>query len=205
MFTNGADRPSHGAGAAEVAMMARIYTRGGDRGETGLAGGSRLRKDAARIETLGTIDELNAVVGLARTAKVTADLDRLLASVQHQLFDLGAELAMPTADTDRSPAIGKRQIAWVEQQIDRLDAPLAPLRVFILPGGTPAAAWLHVARSVCRRAERRAVRLQAKEAVRPGVLGYLNRLSDLLFVAARRANHDQRHEDVVWERGGATE
>ncbi|MFV2067216.1 MAG: cob(I)yrinic acid a,c-diamide adenosyltransferase [Pirellulales bacterium] len=185
--------------------MTKIYTRGGDRGETGLIGGSRIRKDALRIETLGTIDELNATVGVVRAANLTGNLDHLLAIVQHQLFDLGAELAVPTSDSDGPAAIGSRQIEWLERQIDRFDARLAPLRVFILPGGTPAAACLHFARSVCRRAERNAVALEAKEKIRPELLGYLNRLSDLLFVAARAANHDQGREDVAWERRGGAE
>ena len=185
--------------------MAKIYTRGGDQGETGLIGGSRVRKDALRIEALGSIDELNATVGMVRAVNLTGDLDRLLATVQHQLFDLGAELAVPTSDSDVPSAIGSRQIEWLEQQIDRIDTRLAPLRAFILPGGTSAAAWLHFARSVCRRAERHSVALQVKEKVRPELLGYLNRLSDLLFVAARAANHDQGREDVAWERDGAAD
>jgi cob(I)alamin adenosyltransferase len=193
--------------------MPKIYTRTGDAGETALFAGGRVRKDDLRIESIGTIDELNSAIGvarmeLARGGTAPVGLDELLAKLQNLLFDLGAELAMPPAGVGagapRSGVAARRisdaQVTYVEQEIDRYDAGLAPLKVFILPGGCPSAAALHVARCICRRAERRLVRLGAAETVSPEVLRFINRLSDLLFVLARAANQANRVDDVAWSK-----
>jgi cob(I)alamin adenosyltransferase len=185
--------------------MTKIYTRTGDAGETSLLGGRRVRKDDLRIETIGDVDEVNAVLGvvrmeLARSGAASADVDVLLSQIQHRLFDIGAELAMSPAERSAG-AIGDVHVAALEEEIDRHDAKLAPLRAFILPGGTPAAAQLHLARCVCRRAERRLVELSGTESVRGQLLRYLNRLSDLLFVLARVVNQVNQVPDVIWEQG----
>ncbi len=177
----------------------KIYTRTGDQGETGLFGGPRVRKDVPRIEAYGTIDELNAVLGLARAAAPPPEVDAVLLRVQHELFVLGAELATPAPGHAAVPAIAQANVAALEAEIDRFEAVLPPLKEFILPAGSPAAAHLHLARTVCRRAERRAVSLAVAEPVSPVVLQYLNRLSDLLFVLARAANHAVGQPDVPWQ------
>jgi cob(I)alamin adenosyltransferase len=179
----------------------KIYTKTGDRGETGLYGGGRVRKDAPRIEAYGTVDELNAVLGMARAEPLPAEIDGLLARVQNELFDVGAELATldPAA---RGPQIGEPQIAGLEQEIDRFEAHLPPLKQFILPGGTRAAAALHLARTVCRRAERRVLTAAAidEAPISAQIVVYLNRLSDLLFVLARAANQAAGQPDVAWQK-----
>ena len=184
----------------------KIYTKAGDSGETGLFGGSRVAKDDARVEAYGTVDELNCALGAARAAlPPDSPLDPLLARLQSELFDLGAELATPPARLDsklgaKVPLATDARIAALEAEIDRMEEELSPLKTFILPGGTPAAAALHLARGVCRRAERRTVTLAHLDAVavRPEALRYLNRLSDLLFVLARYANHTAGLPDVPW-------
>jgi len=207
----------------------KIYTRAGDDGETGLFGGERVAKDDRRVEAYGTVDELNCALGVARAAlSPDSDLDPLLARVQGELFDLGAELATPPARREtrlaaRIPLATDERTAALEAEIDRREAELEPLKTFILPGGTPAAAALHVARATCRRAERRVITLAHVErdgggppsarddggpasarddggpaSVRPEVLRYLNRLSDLLFVLARYANHRAGVADTPW-------
>lgn len=178
----------------------KIYTKTGDRGETGLFGGDRVPKHHERVETYGEVDELNSVLGLARTESTGDDVDALLARIQSELFDLGAELATAPDKIDRllAPPIADAEITALEHAIDRADEELAPLSSFVLPGGTRAAALLHVGRCVCRRAERRAVALSSRESVRPEVVRYLNRLSDLLFTLARLANHRANVEDVPW-------
>jgi cob(I)alamin adenosyltransferase len=186
--------------------MAKIYTRTGDTGETMLFGGGRVRKDDVRVEAMGTVDELNATLGvvrmeLARGGTAPADLDPLLAQMQHRLFDLGAELATPNPTGSGTNLVNDAHVATLEAAIDRFDAQLEPLREFILPGGVPAAAHLHVARCVCRRAERRVVELMSHEPVRGELLRYLNRLSDLLFVLARAVNRANGAADVTWQRG----
>ena len=186
--------------------MAKIYTRTGDRGETSIFGGGRLRKDDHRIETIGSIDEVNTVIGvvrveLGRSGISPIGFDDLLAKIQNQLFDLGAELAMPSAAQCGATRISEADVQALESAIDTYEAQLAPLRAFILPGGSPASAQLHVARCVCRRAERRLVELAAGTAVLGDVICYVNRLSDLLFVLARAANHANRVTDVLWEQG----
>jgi cob(I)alamin adenosyltransferase len=193
--------------------MPKIYTRTGDSGETALFAGGRVRKDDVRVETIGTIDEINAAIGvvrmeLARGGTAPAGLNELLGRLQHSLFELGGEIAMPRAEvgagTPRSEVaacrIGDAHVGFLEAEIDRYEAQLTPLKVFILPGGCPAAAALHLARCICRRAERRLVELAAAEPVRPAVLGFVNRLSDLLFVLARAANQANRVADVAWSK-----
>ena len=178
--------------------MARIYTRSGDGGETSLGDGSRVPKSGARVDLYGDVDELNSVLGVAVTALDAAPappaLAGQLATIQDRLFALGTVLADPV----RSAGDHDFGAADLEGWIDGFDADLAPLRNFVLPGGCPAAAQLHVARTVCRRAERKAVALAATEAVSAGALIYLNRLSDYLFTAARAANAAAGRPDVPW-------
>jgi cob(I)alamin adenosyltransferase len=189
-----------------MVKLNRIYTRTGDDGTTGLAAGPRRRKDDLRVEAYGTVDETNACVGLARLHLADdADLDAMLSRIQNDLFDLGADLATP--DTGEALSyeplrIVGAQVERVERDIDRLNADLAPLRSFVLPAGSAAAAALHLARTVCRRAERIVVALSRVdgEVVSPVAVQYLNRLSDLLFVAARTAN-DKGARDVLWVPG----
>jgi len=180
----------------------RIYTRGGDGGQTSLGNGDRVAKHDLRVEAYGTVDEANAVIGLARLHASTA-LDQLLARVQNDLFDLGADLCTPEADTEKSKPrlrIHPSQVTRLESDIDAANAPLAPLTSFILPAGTPLSAHLHLGRTVVRRAERLVSALAAVEPVNNVALQYLNRLSDLLFVLARAANN-QGESDVLWTPG----
>jgi cob(I)alamin adenosyltransferase len=180
----------------------KIYTKTGDDGGTGLFGGARVGKDDPRIEAYGTVDELNSVLGWARAVGLPADIDDCIMRIQNELFAVGAELATPDPAAHGTNCTGAEQIAALEQTIDRLEKPLAPLRQFILPGGTPAAAALHVARTVCRRAERRVVTLshQGSPAMRGSIVVYLNRLGDLLFVLARAVNHAAGQPDVIWHK-----
>jgi cob(I)alamin adenosyltransferase len=181
--------------------MTRIYTRTGDGGETGLFGGRRVSKDDLRVRAYGAIDELNAVIGLTRATGHTCEIDAVLERLQHQLFDLGAELATPDPASQAAAHAGRVSAIWVdalEQDIDRFEARLPALRQFVLPGGVPAAATLHHARTVARRAEREIVALAAREPLNPELLKYVNRLSDLLFVLARAANHAAGQPDVAW-------
>ncbi len=175
----------------------KIYTKTGDAGQTGLFGGQRVAKDALRVQAYGTADECNAAVGLARAAGLDPALDAILATVQNQLFVVGADLATP-GESANIPRVGDDEVLFLEQWIDTLEAELEPLRQFILPGGTPGAAQLHLARTTCRRAERWAVSLSHEEPISPHVLTYLNRLSDFLFVAARIANARAGTPDVPW-------
>lgn len=180
----------------------KIYTRTGDDGTTGLFGGPRVRKDSPRIEAYGAVDELNCVLGLTRAAQPPAEIDALLERFQNELFELGAELASPQAEKLGTATIGPTHVERLEQAIDRFEAGLTPLRQFILPGGAPCAAWLHLARTVCRRAERRVVALASLpgETVSASAVTYLNRLSDLLFVLARASNAACGEPDVPWRR-----
>jgi cob(I)alamin adenosyltransferase len=188
-----------------MVTLNRIYTRTGDAGTTRLATGETVSKADLRVEAYAAVDETNACVGLARVHTAgSGDLDAILARVQNELFDLGADLSTP-ARPDEAPGAMLRildsQVERLEGEIDALNSGLPPLTSFILPGGTPAAAALHLARTVCRRAEREAVRLvESGEAVSAAALRYLNRLSDLLFVAARHAN-DQGAAEVFWKSG----
>lgn len=179
----------------------KVYTRRGDRGETDLFGGARVGKDSERIDACGAVDELNAFVGAAAAASEHDDVHTLLVRVQSALFDIGGTLAAPDAghrDKAGVPCVVDADVVALEAAIDRLDGELEALAHFVLPGGTPAAAAFHVARTVCRRAERRVVALSRAEAVDEALLRYLNRLSDLLFVLARAENARARVPDVAW-------
>ncbi|MDW8250796.1 MAG: cob(I)yrinic acid a,c-diamide adenosyltransferase [Myxococcales bacterium] len=182
----------------------KIYTRTGDDGTTGLFGGARVRKDDPRVEAYGTVDELNASIGVVRAAGVPPELDPLLGRLQEDLFVLGAELACVPGKEEKMKMrlLDNNDVARLEQAIDAAEVGLPPLRSFVLPGGTPAAAALHVARTVARRAERRALEAAAQEPVRSELLVYLNRLSDLLFTLARRANYLASVEDIPWNPRG---
>lgn len=173
----------------------KIYTRKGDEGETGLAGGFRIGKDSARIAAIGEVDSLNAVIGLGR-CEASGDLALELGLVQKWLFDLGAELAL--AQADRHEQVAPSHIEHLEMWIDRMEAELEPLREFILPGGCRLASTLHVARASCRAAERAVLLLHRSEPVRSDVRIFLNRLSDCLFVAARTANRLEGVQDTKW-------
>ena len=179
----------------------KIYTRAGDKGDTGLVDGSRVPKDDARVGAYGDVDELNAVLGLARAQAGGGDLDRLLADLQRDLFALGAQLADPRAMVaERKPkaAVTTSHVERLERAIDVREAELPPLQAFILPGGTPLGALLHLARTVCRRAERAMVALSRAHALDPVLLAYVNRLSDLLFVLARHENHARGVPEDRW-------
>jgi cob(I)alamin adenosyltransferase len=179
----------------------KIYTKTGDGGDTGLFGGPRVRKDDARVEAYGDVDELNAAVGAARALVEDPEIDRQLARIQEELFCVGAELATPH-DARAHSAIPPVDAAWIERleaAMDAWEGELAPLTRFVLPGGTRTAAALHLARTVCRRAERRVVSVAAEVQVDAHVLAYLNRLSDFLFVAARLANHRAHREEPQWD------
>jgi len=177
----------------------KIYTKTGDTGETGLPGGGRVRKDATVTELCGTVDELNTALGLVRATQVPGDIDRLLDRIQNQLFDLGAEVARLGAKTNSGCRIGAADVRALEEAIDHFDAELPPLKNFILPGGTFAAAEIHFARAVCRRAERGLVGLMRESpALSAEILIYLNRLSDLLFVMARLVNARAGQPETIW-------
>ena len=189
-----------------MVVLNRIYTRTGDDGTTALGTGERRKKYDLRIAAYGTLDEVNAAIGIARlhTAEDAA-LDAALGRIQNDLFDVGADLTTP--DKGKGPGgarltVTATQVTWLETEIDRLNADLAPLRSFVLPGGSAAAAYLHLARTICRRAERLIVELKDKpdESVAPEVLKYVNRLSDFLFVASRHAN-GKGARDVLWKPG----
>jgi cob(I)alamin adenosyltransferase len=185
-----------------MVRLTRIYTRGGDAGDTHLGDMSRTRKTSARVAAYGDVDELNSVIGLARQHDLPAGYDGWLAAIQNDLFDLGADLSVPPAPGDggrlRMPA---ERVARLEAWCDEVNETLEPLRSFVLPAGAPGAAALHVARTVCRRAERSVVALSDAEAVNPQALAYLNRLSDLLFILARGVNRESGG-DVLWVPGG---
>lgn len=174
----------------------KIYTRTGDKGETSLFGGARVAKNDARIEAYGTVDELNSFLGVARASWPSSEIDPQLATIQADLFDIGAHLASP--GTSRFPGVETARIEELEHAIDAMESELAPLKNFILPGGSVAAAHLHVARTVCRRAERLVVALGDDSAATQSTVAYLNRLSDWLFVAARFANLRHGVSDVEW-------
>jgi cob(I)alamin adenosyltransferase len=173
--------------------LTRIYTRTGDAGNTGLSDGARIAKDHPRIEAIGTVDELNSAIGVLLAQAPPAALESMLTDIQHSLFDLGGELSMP-----ETACITGEQVTRLEQWLDTLNANLPPLQEFILPGGSPAAAGCHLARAICRRAERRLHTLAQQEAVNPATFSYLNRLSDLLFVIARELNRAAGKPDVFW-------
>ena len=187
-----------------MVVLNRIYTRTGDDGSTALGSGERRPKSDVRIAAYGTVDETNAAIGLSRlsTAAEAPDLDAMLGRIQNDLFDLGADLATPPVEGEpdgKALRIVQAQVDRIEREIDALNAELSPLRSFVLPGGTPAAAALHIARTICRRAERLMVELRQErgEMVSAPALGYVNRLSDFLFVASRHCNHKSQG-DVLW-------
>lgn len=190
-----------------MVYLSRIYTKSGDKGDTGLGDGSRVPKDHPRVAAYGSVDELNSVLGLL-LAYAPAELgatgsSELLRGVQNDLFDIGADLCVPLPAEgvkDTRLRVTAAQAERLEGEIDRLNADLHPLNSFVLPGGSAAAAWCHLARTVCRRAEREVITLMRTEASNPQVLIYLNRLSDLLFVLARACNDNGRN-DVLWEPG----
>ncbi|MEO6027368.1 MAG: cob(I)yrinic acid a,c-diamide adenosyltransferase [Candidatus Binatia bacterium] len=189
--------------------ITKVYTRHGDKGDTHLVGGSRVGKDDPRIESYGTIDELNAILGIVRAfndgappSAATTRLDHILRQVQNELFDLGSELATPPdAAWEGMIRIGPAQIKVLERTIDECQADLEPLKSFILPGGGTIAAFLHQARTVCRRGERDILRLMRREPIGDAVLGYVNRLSDLLFVLSRWMSHTLGEPEYLWEKG----
>jgi len=182
-------------------MATRIYTKTGDDGTTALFGGVRVAKQHERIESYGTVDELNAVIGIILTHYVASPLREELEQISHLLFTVGADLATPLDPPPvyEIPRIGMEHCTMLERLIDAHEEILQPLRNFILPGGAASAAFLHLARTVCRRAERHVTALSASENIGDALLPFLNRLSDYLFVAARRANHDSGVADVMWE------
>jgi cob(I)alamin adenosyltransferase len=192
-----------------VVRLDRIYTRGGDAGQTSLGDGRRVSKAALRIGAYGSVDELGALLGLARTHPLPGELDAWLARIQNDLFDLGADLCVPEEEREDRQSERERtrlrvtpeQVVWLEQRCDEVNETLPPLTSFVLSGGTPGAAALHLARTVCRRAERETVALAATETVGADALQYLNRLSDLLFLLARAANPPGG--EVLWVPGGA--
>jgi cob(I)alamin adenosyltransferase len=186
-----------------MVYLSRIYTKSGDQGQTGLGDGSRVPKDHPRVSSYGTVDELNALLGVLLCQQPPPAEADLLRAIQNDLFDVGADLCYPQSNEEKPGQrlrVTPEQVARLEQAIDRLNAPLKPLTSFVLPGGQPAAAWCHLARTVCRRAEREVMTLQRLEPINPQVLIYLNRLSDLLFVLSRVYN-DQGQRDVLWEPG----
>ena len=190
----------------------RVYTRTGDKGTTRLVGGAEVAKDSPRVEAYGTIDEANSVVGLTRSAigrallggERFAEADAMLARIQNDLFDVGADLCTPEGESRRGEEalrIVPAQVERLEREIDAMNADLQPLKSFILPGGSEASAWLHLARTVVRRAERRMTQLAAEQPINAEAIKYVNRLSDHLFVLARRLNDDGA-TDVLWVPGG---
>jgi cob(I)alamin adenosyltransferase len=187
----------------EPVRLTRIYTRGGDRGETSLGDGSRTSKLDRRIAAYGTVDELNSLVGLALAAEVPEPMRTLLERIQNELFDVGADLSVPYAPEDGKLRVAQSQVDALEEACDEWNASLPELRSFVLPGGTEAAARLHVARSVCRRAEREALAAAAEYATNPLAAVYLNRLSDLLFILSRAANTAGGGEEPLWKPGAS--
>ena len=188
-----------------MVYLNRIYTKSGDEGQTSLGDGTRVAKTDRRIVAYGGVDELNSFIGLALAAGVGEKLAKWLQQIQNDLFDLGADLCVPESDAasdKRAPLRATaRQVAALESWIDEINEPLQPLTSFVLPGGSPAAAHLHVARAVCRRVEIGVLELAGTEPINPQVAIYLNRLSDLLFVLARHCN-DEGRADVLWVPGG---
>ncbi|MET0868854.1 MAG: cob(I)yrinic acid a,c-diamide adenosyltransferase [Pseudorhodoplanes sp.] len=191
-----------------MVVLNRIYTRSGDDGTTSLGSGERRKKYDLRVAAYGTLDEVNAAIGIVRLHLAQdALLDRMLGRIQNDIFDVEADLCILDGSKGKGPGGAKlnvtgKQVEWIEQQIDALNEPLPPLRSFILPGGTPAAAYMHLARTMCRRAERLMIELrdQPGEEVTPEAIQYVNRLSDFLFVAGRHAN-DKGAKDVLWQPG----
>jgi cob(I)alamin adenosyltransferase len=185
----------------EPVRLTRIYTRGGDQGETSLGDGSRVSKLDCRIGAFGTVDELNAQIGLVLAADLPQAYREVLERVQNELFDVGADVSVPFGVGDARLRVTHDQIAALEEACDRFNAALPELKSFVLPGGTEAAARLHVARTVCRRAERDTLATSHEVEINPLVLVYLNRLSDLLFILARAANAAEARDEPLWKPG----
>ena len=183
--------------------LTRIYTKTGDQGLTGLGGGRRVPKDSARVRAYGTVDELNSTIGVALALGLTERLATELQTIQNELFDLGADLCWPSDDDrrERIPTVQPKHVERLEALIDELNEIVGPLTNFLLPGGSPGAAELHVARTICRRAERETITLSREEAIGELVLPYLNRLSDALFVMARYENHANGVDEPLWQPG----
>ena len=181
--------------------ITRVYTRRGDRGDTDLVGGRRVAKDTPRIDAYGTVDELNAAIGVAVAQGLAPRLAAVLPTIQNELFHLGSDLCFLEEDkaTFKLPQIGASHVEALEHLIDELNEVVGPLENFVLPGGAPGAAALHVARTVCRRAERDAITLQRHEPIGPYVIAYLNRLSDALFVMSRYENHQRNVAEPTWD------
>jgi len=197
------DSRIHFAGVIGHAMkLDKIYTRTGDEGKTSLGDGTRLPKFHLRVAAYGSVDEANSVLGVAHLHVNDPNVSKLLRHIQNDLFDVGGDLCRPEKPDAAAPSlrVTEGQVTWLENQIDHFNAELAPLDSFVLPGGSPAAAYLHLARTVTRRAERDIARLSADGPVNPAVLHYINRLSDLLFVLARFLN-DKGKDDVRWQPG----
>ncbi len=185
-----------------MVKLSKIYTRGGDKGETSLAGGRRVAKDNERIAAYGSVDEANSTIGIARLS-TEGEADAMLFRIQNDMFDVGADLANPKEDFSAEAAelrVTEEQVTRLEEEIDRMNADLAPLTSFTLPGGSAASAYLHLARTVTRRAERHAISASKEEAINPIAIKYLNRLSDHLFVLTRYLN-DNGAKDVLWVPG----
>lgn len=176
--------------------LSKIYTKTGDKGKTRLANGEEVSKDALRVSAYGDVDELNSVLGMVLSQDVSSELRPTLTDIQHQLFDLGGELASAGMIEG---LILDDTVSTLEKMIDKLNTDLPPLKEFILPGGTQTASHLHLARTVCRRAERKIISLHAEEKVRPPIIKFINRLSDLLFVMARFENHRTGDQEVYWK------
>lgn len=186
-----------------MVRLTKIYTRGGDAGQTSLGGGARVAKHDARVAAYGTVDEANAAIGCARLHSGGTGADAILARLQNDLFDLGADLCAPIAEGEEPGAalrIGAAQVSRLEAEIDEINANLGALNSFVLPGGSPASAYLHLARTIARRAERLMTGLAESEPVNPQALAYINRASDLLFVLSRHFNADGEG-DVLWQAG----
>ena len=188
----------------EPVRLTRIYTRAGDAGETSLGDGSRVRKTDPRIEAYGTVDELNSVIGLVLAGDVPEEFRPWLQQVQNDLFDLGADLSVPLEDERERLRTTGAQVERLEELCDRVNERLEPLKSFVLPGGSEGAALLHVARTVCRRAERQATALAEASELNPDALAYLNRLSDLLFILARSANAERGAPEPLWKPGSSS-
>lgn len=187
----------------EPVRLTKIYTRTGDEGHTSLGDGTRVPKTDARIEAYGTVDELNSAIGLVLCAGLPENVRRWLDRVQNELFDLGADLSVPDGSEGERLRVVQEQVDGLEAVCDVANDELEPLKSFVLPGGTEQAARLHIARTVCRRAERRVAELAASERVNPLVLAYLNRLSDLLFILARAANAAAGQGEPLWKPGAS--
>jgi len=201
---SGNGRDGRGRGTiGRMPRLTRIYTKSGDEGMTGLGGGRRVSKDSARVRAYGTVDELNSTIGVALALGLTERLTTELASVQNELFDLGSDLCWPEDDERRGaiPTVQPHHVEKLERLIDEFNAVVGPLTNFLLPGGSPGAAQLHVARTVCRRAERETITLSHDEPIGELVLPYLNRLSDALFVMARYENHERGVAEPLWRPG----